>query len=75
MLQSTTYHFLEGRIGGTCSNWKTLKLHSTTCFGDPKKIAHAMGKLSANIGLNLRVTHLEGESIFGSKKKKLNLPP
>jgi hypothetical protein len=43
--------------------------------GDPKKIAQAIGELSADAGLNSRVPHLEGESIFGSAKRKLDLPP
>jgi hypothetical protein len=75
-LQSTAYHnFLKGRIGGTGPNLKVLKLRSATCSGDPKKIAQAVGELSADAGLNSRVPHLEGESIFGSAKRKLDLPP
>jgi hypothetical protein len=52
-----------------------LKLHSATRSGDPKKIAQVVGELCADAGLNSRVPHLEGESIFGSAKRKLNLPP
>jgi hypothetical protein len=50
-------------------------------FGLPRalviqeKIAQAVGELSADARLNSRVPHLEGESIFGSTKRKLDLPP
>ena len=46
-------------------------------FGLPhaKKIAQAMGEFSADARLNSKVPHLEGESIFGLAKRKLNLPP
>jgi hypothetical protein len=75
-LQSTAYHnFLKGRIGGTGPNLMVLKLRSATRSGDPKKIAQAVGELSADAGLNSRVPHLEGKSIFGSTKRKLDLPP
>jgi hypothetical protein len=52
-----------------------LKLRSAKRSRDPKKIAQAVGKLSAGAGLNSRIPHLEGESIFGSTKKKLDLLP
>jgi hypothetical protein len=75
-LQSTAYHnFLKGQIGGIGPNLMVLKLRSATRSGDPKKIAQAVGELSADAGLNSRVPHLEGESIFGSAKRKLDLPP
>jgi hypothetical protein len=75
-LQSTTYHnYLKGIGGGTGPDRSVLRLRSASCSGDPRKIAQAVGDLSANAGLNSRVPHLEGESIFGSAKRKLDLPP
>jgi hypothetical protein len=75
-LQSTAYHnFLKGMGGGTGPDRSVLRLHSATRSGDPSKIARAVGELSADVGLNSRVPHLEGEFIFGSAKKKLDLPP
>jgi hypothetical protein len=74
-LQSTCYHnFLKGLGCGTGPNQKVLKLRSATRSGDPKQIAQAVSDLSSDAGLNSRVPHLEGESIFGSAKKKLDLP-
>jgi hypothetical protein len=74
-LQSTTYHnYLKGIGGGTGPDRSVLRLRSASRSGDPRKIAQAVGDLSADAGLNSRVPHLEGESIFGSAKRKLDLP-
>jgi hypothetical protein len=75
-LQSTAYHnFLKGVGGGTGPNRSVLRLCSATRSGDPSKIARVVGELSADVGLNSRVPHLEGERIFGFAKRKLDLPP
>jgi hypothetical protein len=75
-LQSTGFHnFLKGRGGGTGPDHKVLKLRSSTCYGDSKRIAQAVSNLSSDARLNSRVSHLEGQSIFGSTKWKLDLPP
>jgi hypothetical protein len=75
-LQSTAYHnYLKGGGGGTGPDRSVLRLRSASRSGDPRKIAQAVGELFANAGLNSRVPHLEGESIFGSAKRKLDLPP
>jgi hypothetical protein len=73
-LQSTTYHdYLKGGGGGTGPDRSVLRLRSASRSGDPRKIAQAVGELSADAGLNSRVPHLEGESIFGSTKRELDL--
>jgi hypothetical protein len=75
-LQSTAYHnFLKGVGGGTRPDRFVLRLRSATRSSDPRKIARAVGELSADAGLNSRVPHLKGEFIFGSAKRKLDLPP
>jgi hypothetical protein len=75
-IQSKEYHnFLKGRGGGIGPNRMVFKLCSATRSGDPKKIAQAVGELSTDVGLNSRIPHLKGESIFGSTKRKLDLPP
>jgi hypothetical protein len=75
-LQSIAYHnFFKGRGCGTSPDRNVLKLRSATRFGDPKQIAQAVSDLSSDAGLNSRISHLEGESIFGSAKRKLDLPP
>jgi hypothetical protein len=75
-LQSIGYHnFLKGLGCGTGPDRKVLKLWSATRSGDPKKIAQAVSDLSSDAGLNSRAPHLEGEFIFSSAKRKLDLPP
>jgi hypothetical protein len=75
-LQSTAYHnYLKGGGAGTGPDRLVLRLRSASHSGDPKKIAQAIGELSVDAGLNSKVPHLEGESIFGSAKQKLDLPP
>lgn len=79
VMQSTAYHnFLKGQGGGFGPDRMVLKLRSATRSGDPKKIAQAVGELSAGAGLaglNSRIPHLEGESIFGSAKRSSISPP
>jgi hypothetical protein len=74
-LQSTMYHnYLKGIGGGTGPDRSVLRLRSASRSCDPRKIAQAVGDLSADAGLNSRVPHLEGESIFDSAMRKLDLP-
>jgi hypothetical protein len=74
-LQSTAYHnYLKGGQGRTRPDRSVLRLRSTSRLGDPRKIAQAVGELSGDVGLNSRIPHLEGESIFGLAKRKLDLP-
>jgi hypothetical protein len=69
-LQSIVYHnFLKGVGGGTGPDRSVLRLRSATCFGDPRKIAQVVGEFSADVVLNSRILHLEGESIIGSAKR------
>ena len=51
-----------------------LKLRVATRSKDLKKIAEALNTLPGAEGLGNRVPHLEGEEIFGSTKRKLNVP-
>ena len=52
-----------------------LKLKATTRCGDPKILANAMKSYPGVEGANTRDCALEGSELFGSTKKKLNLPP
>jgi len=51
-----------------------LKLRAATRSRDPKKIAETMNTLLGVEGFGTRVPHLEGEEIFGSTKRKLDVP-
>jgi hypothetical protein len=75
-MQSVGYqNFLKGGGSGTGPDRSALKLRTATRSGDPKKIAQAVSEVSGAAGLNSRIPHLEGEYVFGSTKRKLDLPP
>ena len=50
-------------------------MHLATWKGNSKRIVKLLEQVSAKAGLNTRILHLEGDTIFGSTKKKLNLLP
>ena len=75
-LQSTGYYlFLKGGRSGTGPSALVLKHRLASCSGNPSKVAKLVDELSDDAGLNTRVPHLEGERVFGSAKRKLDLPP
>ena len=43
-------------------------------MGCPKKTVEAMNTLVEAHGVGIQVSHLEGEKVFGSTKRKLNVP-
>jgi len=51
-----------------------LKLIVATRNKDPKKIVEALNSLLGAEGLGIRIPHLEGEKIFESTKRKLDVP-
>jgi len=50
------------------------KLGGTRSSGDPKKIAEVLNVLPEAIDVVICVPHLEGKEVFGSSKRKLDLP-
>ena len=75
-LQSTEYYlFLKGGRSGTGPSVSVLKLRLASRSGNPSRVAKLVDELSDDAGLNTRVLHLEGERVFGSAKRKLDLPP
>ena len=75
-MQSIQYqNLLKGDLGGTGLDKSILKLHAARRSGDPAKMAKAINVVFEEAGLKSRVPHLEGENIFGSVKRKLDLPP
>jgi len=51
-----------------------LKLRVARRSGDPKKMVEALNILPGVEGVRTRIPHLEGEEIFGSTKRKLDVP-
>jgi len=66
--------YLRGHTCGSGPSKEVLKLRAARRSGDPKKIAEALNTLPGLEGVGTRVLHLEGEEIFGSTKRKLDVP-
>jgi hypothetical protein len=67
--------YLKGKASGTGPSRQELKLRAARRSGDPKKIVEALNQLPRVEVATIRISHLEGEEIFGSTKRKLDLPP
>ena len=75
-LQSTAYfNFLKGGRSRTGPNTSVLRLRVAAQNANPSRVAKVVDDVSCAAGLNTRVPHLEGEKVFGSAKRKLNLLP
>jgi hypothetical protein len=76
VMQMTNYMaYLKDKASGTGSSKQELKLRAARHSGDPKKIEEALSQLLEVEVVSTRIPHLEGEEIFGSTKRKLDLPP
>ena len=74
-LQSTSYfNFLKGGRCGTGPSNSILRLRLASWSGNPSRVAKAVDDISVVSGSNTRVPHLDGEKVFGSAKRKLDLP-
>jgi hypothetical protein len=69
------YAFLQGGASGTNLDKNELCLCKANQFGDPIEIIVALAKYTSSFGLSIRILHLEGEEVFGSPKRKVDLPP
>ena len=75
-MQSIQYqNFLKGHVESTGPDKSVLKLHAARRSGNPTKMAKVMNVVSKEARLKSRVLHLKGDNIFGSVKRKLDLPP
>jgi hypothetical protein len=76
VMQMTNYRaYLKGKASGAGPSKQELKLKAARRSGDPKKIEDALSQLPGVEVATTRISHLEGEEIFGSTKRKLYLPP
>jgi len=74
--QSSLYYtFLEGGASGIGLDKNELRLHRADQFGDLVKIATVVSKYILSSSLSVRISHSEGEEMFGSTKCKVDLPP
>jgi hypothetical protein len=67
--------YLKGKASRTGPSKQELKLKAARRSGDPKKIEEALSQLPGVEVATTRILHLEGEEIFDSTKRKLDLPP
>lgn len=75
-MQITNYRaWLKGGKGGTGPSSTALKLKAAMRSGDPNLLAEVMKTIPGAEDLPLMNSGLEGAEIFGSTKRKLNLPP
>jgi hypothetical protein len=76
VIQMTNYRaYLKGKASRTGPSKQELKLRAARRSGDPKKIEEALSQFPVVEVATTRILHLEGEEIFGSTKRKLDLPP
>jgi hypothetical protein len=75
VMQMTNYRtYLKGNLSRTRSLRQELKLRAAKHSGDPKKIVDALNQLPGVEGVTIRMSHLEGNEVFGNTKRKLDLP-
>ena len=75
-MQITSYRaWLKGGTSGKGPDKGTLRLQSAQRSGDPKLIAEAVRNFPNAADLLTRTGGLEGAEIFGSTKRKLDMPP
>ena len=74
-LQSTRYfNFLKDGRCGTGPSSSVLRLRLASRSRNPSRVAKAVDDISTVSRSNTRVPHLDGEKVFGSAKRKLDLP-
>ena len=74
-MQMTNYRvYLNGGPSGTGPSRQDLKLKRAIASMDGKKITDALCSMPGVEELCTRIPHLEGEEVFGSTKRKLDVP-
>jgi hypothetical protein len=69
------FHLKQGGRLSQRLDKSELLLCRATQFKDLKQLADAILKNSLGSACTFRITHMEGEEIFGSCKQKVNLTP
>ena len=67
--------WLKGELDGKSPDFASLKLKAVARRGDSKMLADAMKSYPGVEDANTRDCALEGSKLFGSTKRKFNLPP
>jgi len=66
--------YLRGHASRSTPSKGELKLRVVRRSGCPKKIVEALNKLTGVEGVGTKVPHLQGDKIFGSMKRNLDIP-
>ena len=75
-LQSLFYfNYLRGGPSGTGPSRSELQLRLASRNGNSGRVVKLLEKVTAEAGVNTRIPHLEEETIFGTAKQELDLPP
>ena len=75
-LQSLFYfNYLRGGRSGIGPSKSELELCLASRQGNSKRVVKLLNEVVVEASLNTRVPHLEGETVFGSAKRKLDVPP
>ena len=69
------FNYLRGGPSGTGPSRSELQLRLAVQNGNSRRVVKLMEEVTTVAGVNTRIPHLEGDTIFGSTKRKLNLPP
>ena len=74
-LQSLFYfNYLCSGPSGIGPSRSELQLRLAAWNGNSRRVVKLMEEVTIVAGVNTRIPHLEGDTIFGSTKRKLNLP-
>src|SRR6202048_502896 len=75
-MQCTNYYaYLKGDRSGTGPGKDELRLRAAQRSGDAKRIVAALERMPGADQWCTRKPQLEGEEVFGTTKRKLDLPP
>ena len=69
------FNYLCGGPNGTGPSRSELQLCLVSQSGNSKRIVKPLEQVIGEASVKTKVPHLEGETIFGSTKRNLNLPP
>ena len=69
------FNYLQTGPNGSGPTKFKSELHLSSRNDNSKQVIKLVNEVALEAGLNIRVLHLEGETIFGSTKQKLDILP
>ena len=68
------FNYLCSGPSGTSPSKSKLELCVASKNGNSKCVVKLLDEVAVEVGLNTRVPHLKGKMIFGTTKRRLDLP-